>query len=110
MPKEIAVVHHADRRRDVMMPYAPGIVVRRGNLVFLSGVTAAPVYHHHPHRPEEFDTMPRDMEGQARAALDNLKRSLAAGVVQLEINDFNMRVDFLRREGTKNFGDRDVVG
>lgn len=61
-----------------MMPYAPGIVVRRGNLVFLSGVTAAPVYHHHPHRPEEFDSMPRGMEGQARAALENLKTSLAA--------------------------------
>ena len=34
MPKEIAVVHHADRRRDVHMPYAPAIVVRRGDLVF----------------------------------------------------------------------------
>jgi hypothetical protein len=40
--KEIAPVHHADRRQDVVMPYAPGIVVRRGRLVFLSGVTAAP--------------------------------------------------------------------
>jgi hypothetical protein len=34
--------------------------------VYLAGVTAAPVYHHHPHRPEEFDAMPRDMEGQRR--------------------------------------------
>jgi enamine deaminase RidA (YjgF/YER057c/UK114 family) len=35
-------------------------------------------YHHHPHRPEEFDSMPRDMAGQARAALENLKRGLEA--------------------------------
>src|SRR6266481_5100029 len=44
----------------------------------LAGVTAAPVYHHHPHRPQEFDAMPRDMAGQARAALENLKRGLEA--------------------------------
>ena len=50
MTKELAVVHHPDRRTDVHMPYAPGILVARGRLVFLSGVTAAPVYHSHPHR------------------------------------------------------------
>jgi enamine deaminase RidA (YjgF/YER057c/UK114 family) len=60
------------------MPYAPAIKVKGGTTVYLAGVTAAPVYHHHPHRPEEFDKMPRDMEGQARAALENLKRGLAA--------------------------------
>jgi hypothetical protein len=38
-----------------------------GTTVYLAGVTAAPVYHHHPHRPEEFDAMPRDMAGQASA-------------------------------------------
>ena len=30
MAKELAIVHHPDRRTDVVMPYAPGIVVRRG--------------------------------------------------------------------------------
>src|SRR5262249_33446577 len=35
MTKDVAVVHHADRRLDVVMPYAPALVVRRGNLVFL---------------------------------------------------------------------------
>jgi enamine deaminase RidA (YjgF/YER057c/UK114 family) len=52
--------------------------VRGGATVYLAGVTAAPVYHHHPHRPEEFDAMPPDMAGQARAALENLKRGLEA--------------------------------
>ena len=66
MAKECPIVHHADRRTDVVMPYAPGIVVRRGCLVFLSGVTAAPVYHHHPHREEDFD-LPPTMREQARA-------------------------------------------
>ena len=59
------------------MPYAPGIVVRRGCLVFLSGVTAAPVYHHHPHREEEFD-LPSTMREQAVLTLENLRKTLAA--------------------------------
>ena len=77
MPKDIEVVHHADRRADVMMPYAPGIVVRRGDLVFLSGVTAAPVYHHHPHREEDFD-LPATMREQAVLCMENLKKTLEA--------------------------------
>ena len=77
MPKIIEHIHWPDAP-DLWMPYAPAIKVRGGTTVYLAGVTAAPVYHHHPHRPEEFDAMPRDMAGQARAALENLKRGLDA--------------------------------
>jgi len=77
MAKEFPIVHHADRRTDVVMPYAPGIVVRRGCLVFLSGVTAAPVYHHHPHREEDFD-LPPTMREQAVLTLENLRKTLDA--------------------------------
>jgi len=77
MAKDVAIVHHADRRRDVHMPYAPGIVVTRGRLVFLSGVTAAAVYHSHPHREEEFD-LPPTMREQAELAMENLKKTLEA--------------------------------
>lgn len=77
MDRQLAVVHHPDRRTDVHMPYAPGIVVTRGRLVFLSGVTAAPVYHSHPHRDEEFD-LPASMREQARLTMENLKKTLAA--------------------------------
>ena len=77
MPKLIEHVHWPDAP-DYPMPYAPAIKVRGGTTIYLAGVNAAPVYHHHPHRPEEFDGMPADMEGQARATLLNLKRSLDA--------------------------------
>jgi 2-iminobutanoate/2-iminopropanoate deaminase len=77
MTRELAVVHHPDRRTDVHMPYAPGILVARGRLVFLSGVTAAPVYHSHPHRDEEFD-LPASMREQARLTMENLKKTLEA--------------------------------
>ena len=77
MTKEVVTVHHADRRRDVLMPYAPALLVRRGSLVFLSGVTAAPVYHSHPHRDEEFD-LPAGMREQAVLTMENLKKTLEA--------------------------------
>ena len=77
MRKTITHIHWPDAP-DLWMPYAPAIKVAGGTTVYLAGVTAAPVYHHHPHRPEEFDAMPRDMAGQARAALENLKRGLEA--------------------------------
>ena len=77
MAKSIEHVHWPDAP-DMWMPYAPAIAVTGGKTVFLAGVTAAPVYHHHPHRPEEFDNMPADMEGQTRVALDQLRRGLEA--------------------------------
>src|SRR5271155_1180475 len=77
MPKTVEHIHWPDAP-DLWMPYAPAIKVKGGATVYLAGVTAAPVYHHHPHRPEEFDAMPHDMAGQARAALENLKCGLEA--------------------------------
>ena len=82
MTKDIVIAHHADRRTDVVMPYAPAIVVRRGNLVFLSGLTAAPVYHSHPHRDEEFD-LPPTMREQAVLVMENLAKTLHAAGCQL---------------------------
>ena len=75
MTKKIVHVHWSDAP-DVWMPYAPAIKVTGGTMVFLAGVTAAPVYHSHPHVPEEFANMPEDMDGQVRATLENLKKSL----------------------------------
>ena len=77
MAKDFEIVHHRNRRTDVSMPYAPAIVVTRGRLVFLSGVTAAPVYHSHPHRDEEFD-LPKTMREQAVLTMENLQKTLAA--------------------------------
>jgi 2-iminobutanoate/2-iminopropanoate deaminase len=75
MTKEIERVHWPDAP-DVWMPYAPAVKVTGGTQVFLAGVTAALVYHSHPHIPEEFESMPRDMEGQARETLENLRKGL----------------------------------
>ena len=46
MAKMIEHVHWPDAP-DMWMPYAPAIKVKGGTTVYLAGVTAAPVYHHH---------------------------------------------------------------
>jgi 2-iminobutanoate/2-iminopropanoate deaminase len=51
------------------MPYAPAIrIVGACNLMFISGATPSPLYHDHPHRPEEHDH-PSDIEEQTRRAM-----------------------------------------
>lgn len=111
MAKSIEHVHWPDAP-DMWMPYAPAIVVSGGRTVYLAGVTAAPVYHHHPHRPEEFDTMPEDMAGQTRAALENLKKGLdAVGLGFADIVTANRYVtdlsdqDSMNRVWAEYFGD-----
>jgi enamine deaminase RidA (YjgF/YER057c/UK114 family) len=74
--KSVQPIHHPDKRH-VEMPYAPALLVRGGELLFLSGLTAAPVYHSHPHREEEFDLPPR-MREQAVLLMKNLETTLAA--------------------------------
>ncbi len=58
MPDYLETIHHPDYDPSVFSPYVPAIKVHGGRLVFVSGVTAAPVYHDHPHRPEVFDARP----------------------------------------------------
>ena len=77
MPKKIEHLQWPDAPK-MWMPYAPAIKVTGGSTIYCAGVTAAPVYHHHPHRPEEFDNMPKTMDGQARAVMENLRHGLEA--------------------------------
>jgi 2-iminobutanoate/2-iminopropanoate deaminase len=74
----LEVIHHPDYDASVFTPYIPAIKVHAGPLVFISGVTAAPVYHDHPHRPEVFDALPREIAGQTALLLENLDSALRA--------------------------------
>ncbi|HEU4321189.1 MAG TPA: Rid family hydrolase [Acidimicrobiia bacterium] len=71
-------IHTEDNDPRWNMPYTPAIKVTGGSTVYVSGVTAAPVYHSHPHVPDEFDAIPGDPGEQAVMAMDNLKRVLEA--------------------------------
>lgn len=60
------------------MPYTPGIKVVSGSVIYLAGVTAAPVYHSHPHVQEEFDGIPLEPDEQAEMCVANLQAVLDA--------------------------------
>jgi 2-iminobutanoate/2-iminopropanoate deaminase len=82
--EHLEIVHLAERDPTMIMPYVPVIKVLSGRSVYVAGVTAAPIYHRHPHVAADFDQIPVAADAQARAAMDNLRRSLRAAGGDLE--------------------------
>lgn len=75
----LQVVHTDDYDPGINSLYVPAIKALSGTLVFVSGVTAAPIYHDHPHRDEDFRDLPLDAETQARLTYAHLDDALRAG-------------------------------
>jgi enamine deaminase RidA (YjgF/YER057c/UK114 family) len=84
MTHHLEPIETADADPKWNMPYAAAIKVHSGKTVWISGVTAAPVYHSHPHRQEEFDNIPEDAGEQAKLAFENLKSIVEAAGGTLE--------------------------
>jgi 2-iminobutanoate/2-iminopropanoate deaminase len=78
MSGHFELIHTADNDPKWHMPYTPAIKVHSGKTVYIAGVTAAPVYHSHPHIPSEFDHIPRDAGLQAERTVENLRQVLHA--------------------------------
>lgn len=95
------------------MPYTPAIRVTGGSLIFASGVTAAPVYHSHPHQPSEFSDIPDDAAAQTERTMENLRTVLAAAgagfgdIVQLIrfMVDQDRNQDAINRVMARHLGD-----
>jgi 2-iminobutanoate/2-iminopropanoate deaminase len=69
---------HPRPERAAEMPYAPAIEVSEPSvLLFLSGSTASPQYHAHPHVPEEH-VLPDDIAEQTKRSLANIAEVLEA--------------------------------
>jgi len=80
------------------LPFTPAIKVRGGSIVFLSGVTAAPVPHSHPHVPSEFDDLDFGAETQTESVMDRLQETVrAAGG---ELSDIVQVTRFMADIGT----------
>ena len=73
MTEHFEIVEHEGNDPRYNMPYVPAIKVHAGKTVYVSGVTAAPVYHSHPHVPAEFDSIPADPAEQARRTMEHLR-------------------------------------
>ena len=78
MPGLIEPVHTEENEPRFNMPYTPAIKVIGGRIVYLAGVTAAPVYHSHPHIQYEFDGIPTDPGEQTVMAMENLRAVVEA--------------------------------
>lgn len=69
---------HPDPSQADKLPYSPSIRVQGGaDMLFISGSTALPLYHAHPHVHEEH-VLPDDIREQTRRAMDDIKLSLDA--------------------------------
>jgi enamine deaminase RidA (YjgF/YER057c/UK114 family) len=63
---------------EYFMPYEPVVRVRPGgDLLFLSGATALPLFHQHPHEHDRLDP-PADVREQTRLVMDTLTSCLEA--------------------------------
>jgi len=105
-------VHLPEADPSYNMPYTPAIKIMGGAIVFCAGVTAAPVYHSHPHVAAEFEAIPDDPADQTERAFDNLERVLEAagcelaGVVDLTrfIVDAERNQDAINRVAARRLG------
>lgn len=84
MDQPFEMIHTGDNEARFNMPYTPAVKVHSGKTVYLAGVTAAPVYHSHPHIGSEFDAIPLDPGQQARLAIEAIRDVLAAAGGGLE--------------------------
>jgi 2-iminobutanoate/2-iminopropanoate deaminase/2-aminomuconate deaminase len=73
------IIHHPNYDKSVFMPFVPAIKIKSGNLLWLAGTTALPVYHDHPHKRDQIQQyMVNDLEAQTRAAMEGIKQTLDA--------------------------------
>jgi len=78
MNDHLELIHTEENDPVYNMPYTPAIKVRSGATVYVAGVTAAPVYHHHPHIKSDFEDIPIDTGEQTRMAMENLRNVIEA--------------------------------
>jgi enamine deaminase RidA (YjgF/YER057c/UK114 family) len=113
MGKHFEYIHTEENDPKWNLPYTPAIKVHSGKTVWIAGVTAAPVYHSHPHVQAEFDGIPLDPAEQARMTMDNLEAVLQASgggvgdIVQLFrfIVDMDKNQDAINKTLARRFGD-----
>ena len=60
------------------MPFTSAMKVNSGTVVFLSGITSAPVPHSHPHVPSEFDHVDFDAAAQTEQIMLRMAETLEA--------------------------------
>ena len=98
MRGHLELIHTDENSPRFNMPYSAAVKIRSGFPVYLEGVTAAPIYHSHPHIAAEFADIPEDAEEQAEMCMANLLKVLqAAGATVATLIDLTRYVVDLDR-------------
>ena len=75
----ITAIHPQAPKPEDNMPFAPAFAVEGGRLIFLAGCGPIPIYHKHPHVPEEErQWMSGGFARQLRRTYENIHTVLAA--------------------------------
>jgi 2-iminobutanoate/2-iminopropanoate deaminase len=78
------------------MPFSLGFKVKGGTTLYISGATAYPLYHSHPHVEEEMN-VPNEIKAQTSIVLANLQKVIeaAGGTINdiVKTTIFNTRMD-----------------
>jgi enamine deaminase RidA (YjgF/YER057c/UK114 family) len=99
-----AHIEHVEvAKTDFFMPFSPVLrVPAGGDLLFLSGTTALPLFHQHPHIHEDLNP-PEDVQEQTRLLMENMRACLeAAGAGFSDV----VRTDVF----ITDMGDQDAIG
>lgn len=104
MTKNIEYIHTGENDPKWNLPYTPAIKVHSGKTVWIAGVTAAPLYHSHPHIQAEFDHIPDDPARQAEMTMDQLQAVLHAAGGELSdiVQLFRFIVDMDKNQDAIN--------
>lgn len=95
------------------MPFTSAMKVNSGTVVFLSGITSAPVPHSHPHVPAEFDHVNFDAAAQTDQIMLRMAETLKAAGGELtdvvQVTKFIVNVgenqDAITATMNKHFGE-----
>jgi enamine deaminase RidA (YjgF/YER057c/UK114 family) len=77
--EHLEAINHPGYDATISMPFVPAIKVKSGKLLWLSGGTALPVYHDHPHQRDQIlKYLPNDLEAQVRQTMEGIMTTLKA--------------------------------
>src|SRR3546814_290707 len=74
---KIQPIHHIPMKPEYRSPYSAGFAVEDARIVFLAGCCTIPIYHKHPHDPdEEAQWLAGDIRDQTERTFEHIKEIL----------------------------------
>lgn len=75
----IKPIHHIPMKPEYKSPFSAGFLVDDSRLLFLSGCCTIPIYHKHPHDPDdEREWLKGDMKEQTERTFEHMHQILKA--------------------------------